>query len=124
MAKILKFNESWFSKEEKIEHEDFRGPKVQSTSVPPERNVGKSLTPEEISSFPKEVASDKKIDTYFMQEISDRLYGPDSKEYVEALRELNKKFKAREGRYGPQFYDDQSSSEVKIRQSEINRTIK
>jgi hypothetical protein len=46
----------------------------------------------------------KKVDPYFLQEISDRLYGPESKEYINALIELNKKFKPRAGRTGHDIF--------------------
>ena len=46
-----------------------------------------------------------KVDPYFIQEISDRLYGPDSEEYVRELTELNKKYRPRGGRSGGQFYE-------------------
>lgn len=48
----------------------------------------------------------KKIDPYFIQEISDRLYGPDSDEYIKAIIDLNSKFEPRRGRTGPQIYRD------------------
>jgi hypothetical protein len=50
--------------------------------------------------------SDRKVDPYFLQEISDRLYGPDSKEYIDALIELNKNFKPRAGRTGHDIFKD------------------
>jgi hypothetical protein len=50
--------------------------------------------------------SNRKVDPYFLQEISDRLYGPESKEYIDALIELNKKFKPRVGRTGHDIFKD------------------
>jgi hypothetical protein len=46
----------------------------------------------------------RKVDPYFLQEISDRLYGPESNEYIDALIELNKKFKPRVGRTGHEIF--------------------
>ena len=51
--------------------------------------------------------SAEKLSPYFLQEISDRLYGPDSDAYIQALKELNLKFKSRGGRTGPQIYRDE-----------------
>jgi|688.fasta_scaffold487433_2 hypothetical protein len=44
------------------------------------------------------------VDKYFIQEISDRLYGPESDNYIDALKELNKKFKPRVGRTGADIF--------------------
>lgn len=53
--------------------------------------------------------SEHRIDPYFIQEISDRLYGPDSDEYIRAISEINAKFRARSGRFGSQFYEHPNS---------------
>ena len=62
-------------------------------------------TEEDIEKMPKHMKSSHKVDSYFIQEISDRLYGPDSEEYMKAIAELNKKFRPRGGRFGSQFYE-------------------
>jgi hypothetical protein len=46
------------------------------------------------------------VDPYFLQDISDRLYGPDSKSYIDALKELNEKFRPRAGRTGYDIFRD------------------
>lgn len=46
-----------------------------------------------------------KVDAYLLQEISDRLFGPDAEQYIDAIIELNKTFRPRAGRFGNQFYE-------------------
>lgn len=46
----------------------------------------------------------RKVDPYFLQEISDRLYGPESSDYIDALIELNKKFRPRIGKTGHDIF--------------------
>jgi hypothetical protein len=58
-----------------------------------------------------------------MQEISDRLFGPDSEGYMQAIKELNLKFRPREGRTANQFYDPSISGERRRKEDEINRNI-
>ncbi len=60
---------------------------------------------EEISKIFNKRPIEKNVDSYFLQEISDRLFGPDSQEYIKAIENLNKSFKGRPGRYGNQFYE-------------------
>jgi hypothetical protein len=57
--------------------------------------------------FIKNKEAEQKLSPYFIQEISDRLYGPDSDEYIKAINQLNSKFKPRNGRTGPQIYRDE-----------------
>jgi hypothetical protein len=49
-------------------------------------------------------STEKRVDPYFLQEISDRLFGPDSEEYTNAIIELNKKFRPREGKTGHDIF--------------------
>lgn len=56
--------------------------------------------------FLKRKQEEEKINPYFIQEISDRLYGPDADSYIKALIELNSNFRPRKGRSGPQIYRD------------------
>jgi hypothetical protein len=62
-------------------------------------------TEEDLAKAPAHLKSSRKVDSYFIQEISDRLYGPDSEEYMKAITELNKNFRPRGGRFGSQFSD-------------------
>jgi uncharacterized protein YdaL len=117
-----KFNESWFSK--KSEESTPSTPKVLTTSTPPSRNTSSGLSDEEIEKLKsKSISSGNKVDVYFMQEISDRLYGPDAEEYIKALEELNSRFRAREGRSGSQLYDPSIKDERRRKEGEINKNI-
>ena len=79
--------------------------RVQSTVPRPESEVNR-LSIDELERQKEEFYKNKStgIDPYFIQEISDRLYGPDSKEYIDALIELNKNFRPRAGRTGHDIY--------------------
>ena len=95
-----KFNEGWFSKKED-ESNDITPKGIMTSTGRP--------TPEEDERIGKDLDNLKskklepKVDSDFLQEVSDRLYGPDSDEYVKALKELNASFRPREGKYGRQF---------------------
>ena len=67
---------------------------------------------------------ESKVDPSFLQEVSDRLYGPDSEDYINALKELNLKFRKREGRYGNQLYDPSQQQKSAEREQLINRSMK
>jgi hypothetical protein len=58
------------------------------------------------------------------QQISDRMYGPDSKEYIESLIELNSKFSPRPGRTGVEFFDPSISDKRKEEQEKLIRKFK
>jgi hypothetical protein len=58
-------------------------------------------------------------DKFFIQEISDRLNGPDSVEYIEELKKLNDRFRPREGRYGNQFLDPNTQIARKEKEDSI-----
>jgi len=109
-----KFNEGWFSK--KKEENDLTPKGLKSSTGRP--------TPEETERIQKDldklsVKVGPKVDSDFMQEISDRLYGPDSEEYIKALKELNVSFRPRQGRYGSQLYDPSNVEETNKRQQEV-----
>ena len=96
-----------FSKKEKTELK----PMSVITAVPrPVQKVNK-LSDEQIKKmneeFYKRKRDSEKLSPYFVQEISDRLYGPDADEYIKALIELNSKFEPRKGRSGPEIYRDE-----------------
>ena len=65
-----------------------------------------------------------KVDKMVLQEISDRLYGPQSEDYVKALLELNKSFKPRAGKSFHDFYEPGISDNVRENQKKINESIK
>ncbi len=72
----------------------------------------------------KNVLTDSRLDTLVLQEISDRLYGPDSEEYVKAIEELNKKFRPRRGRSASDLYDPNLDAKRKAREQEIINRFK
>jgi hypothetical protein len=57
--------------------------------------------------YKKDKQKDSSIDPYFIQEISDRLFGPDKEDYINALRELHKRIKPRVGRVGHDIFKDE-----------------
>jgi len=93
MKHIKKFNESNI--------------RIQST-VPRPESTPQRLSDEEMEKqkqqFYKSQEEYQRVDPYFLQEVSDRLYGPDSAEYVNALKELNKNFRPRLGKTGHDIY--------------------
>ena len=127
MKNMKKFNESWFSKKDKSEGTSDITPRgVSRTLIPTQRNTSPGLSEEELeelrsSDSKKELT---KVDPYFMQEISDRLYGPDSEEYIQAIKDLNAQFRPREGRAGNQLYDPSITDEFRRREGEVNKIIK
>lgn len=86
-------------------------PMAVITTVPrpeqPINRISEDKRKEMIDSFHREKEESSKLGPYFIQEIFDRLYGPESEEYVKELHRLNSKFKARQGRTGPQIYRDE-----------------
>jgi hypothetical protein len=126
MKNIKKFNESWFSKKDKTkETSDITPRGVSRTSMPDQRNTSSGLSEEELEELKRNRISNQetRVDAYFMQEISDRLFGPDSEGYIQAIKELNLKFRPREGRTANQFYDPSISGERRRKEDEINRNI-
>jgi len=61
-----------------------------------------------------------RVNPLFVQDISDRLYGPDSEEYVKALSELNKSFRPRSGKKFTEFYEPEIVESVREKQKKIN----
>jgi hypothetical protein len=93
--------------------------------MPDQRNTSSGLSEEELEELKRNRISNQetRVDAYFMQEISDRLFGPDSEGYMQAIKELNLKFRPREGRTANQFYDPSISGERRRKEDEINRNI-
>jgi len=120
MRNILRFNESWFSpkREESgdLEPKGFRS----STGRPSEEEAAKIQKSLDALKAPIE----PKVDAEFMQEISDRLYGPDSDAYMKAIEELNAKFRPREGKFGRHLYEPEHQERSKQREQDINRNIR
>jgi hypothetical protein len=63
---------------------------------------------------------DDKIDKLFLQEISDRLYGPDSEAYIAEIQELNKKYRKANVLVGTQLSNQESRQreEERLRRQE------
>ena len=95
-----KFNEEWFNRN-KEESNDLKPTKITSTKRPTSEESEK--TQKELDKLKTKI--EPRVDTDFLQEISDRLYGPDSEKYKKALKDLNASFRPRKGRYGGQFYE-------------------
>ena len=99
MKHIKKISEGFFSKKEEESTDITPKGMMSSTGRPSQEDIQKGK--EDIDRLSKKVEA--RVDSSFIQEISDRLYGPDSEEYIKALTELNKSFKPRVGRFGHQF---------------------
>lgn len=125
MKHIKNFNEglNWpWKKDEKPS--DLTQNLGASKTVLPEGGQLRGVSDVKASPPQKNPLVDYKIDPLFVQEISDRLYGPDWKEYSERIKELNHKFDAdgyskREGKVAPEFLDPQIEEERLKRQQEI-----
>jgi len=91
----------------KKEKEVYKGENFIKILETIERPVGevKRLSQEDLDKLKKSSQNDKKVDPYFLQEIIDRICGPDSDEYKLAILELNKKFKSRVGKTGKQIFE-------------------
>ena len=61
----------------------------------------------------------KKVDPYFIQEITDRILGPDSEEYVRELEELNAKYRSRVGKTGRSVYEGRTEKASKEKDSDV-----
>lgn len=120
MKHISKFNESWFDKKKEDESSDLIPKGVKSSTVRPSSEESERLQ-KVLDRTKSKVES--KVDNTFLQEISDRLYGPDSDEYINAIKELNLKYKSREGRAGSQFFNTSISDENRRREQEIIKSI-
>lgn len=98
-------------------------PKGFKSTVYPDKQL-RSVSDVKASPQQRNPLVDRKVDLEIMQEISDRLYGPDSEEYIKAISELNSKFRKREGKYGNQFLDPSIEAKRKEREREINQRIR
>lgn len=108
MSKIKKFTENWSS-------EDIKPRGVMSSTGRPPIETGK-IDAETLRKQKEEMQRNaqmhsKRVDPYFLQEVSDRLFGPDSEEYIKALKELNNRFRPKEGRVGHDIFKEEGISE-------------
>jgi hypothetical protein len=67
---------------------------------------------------------ESRIDSDIIQEISDRLYGPDGEAYLNDIKELNKKYRKREGKVGSEFFDPEIINKRREREREIINRFK
>jgi hypothetical protein len=100
-------NENFFSRNKSEEI----GPMgVRTTVERPEQPINR-LGDDELNNMKRDFGrsnSDRstKIDPYFMQEITDRILGPDSEAYTNELKELNMKYSPRVSKTGPSLYKE------------------
>jgi hypothetical protein len=78
-------------------------------SIPrPEQPINK-LSDKELDDMRRDMENaqndrERRVDPYFIQEITDRILGPDSKAYIEEIKELNKKYRSRPGKTGVDIF--------------------
>jgi hypothetical protein len=102
-------------------------PRGIKTEVRPEGGQLRGVSDIRPSAPEKNPLVDDKIDKLFLQEISDRLYGPDSEAYVAAIQELNKKYRKANVLVGTQLSNQESRQreEERIRkEQELIRKFK
>lgn len=99
-------------------------PKGVSKSLPRPSDVDIEKTQKSIEAMRKTKPNLPKVDIYFIQDISDRLYGPDSVEYIKALKELNEKFRPRDGKTGVDFYEPELVDKIREKERSIIDNIK
>ena len=107
------------SKEDKVSDITPRG--IKST-VHPEGGQLTSYSDVKVDPPQKNPLVDDRVDKSFLQEISDRLYGPESEEYIAALKELNAKFKRANVLVGHQLKNKESEEKERLR-AEAEREI-
>lgn len=78
--------------------------RVSSSTERPKMDVIK-ISEEDLVKMSKVKKIEKKVDPYFLQEVVDRICGPDSEEYKNAIIELNEKFKTRVGKTGRKIFE-------------------
>ena len=91
-----------FKKEKEVK--SLNSIKVSKTIERPFTGVNK-LSEYELNKMKKSNKEDKKVDPYFLQEIVDRICGPDSEEYKKEILKLNEKFKPRIGKTGRKIFE-------------------
>ena len=107
IKKWTKFNEDLFGKKT---NNDIKPMGVRTTVPRPEQPVNK-INDEDLDRLKKDfeksdIERNKRVDPYFIQEVTDRILGPDSEAYITELTELNKKYRSRTGKTGPDVFKD------------------
>jgi hypothetical protein len=111
----------------KKEKEELKGdtiPKGVAKTLPRPTDEEIEKTKKTVDQMRSKSLKEPKVDIYFIQEISDRLYGPDSEEYVKAIKELNDKFRPREGKLGVDFYEPGLVDRIREKEKSIIDNIK
>lgn len=98
-------------------------PKGVSRTLPRPTEEDLKRIKDDVDKLKNSRPSEPKIDTFFLQEISDRLYGPDSEAYVQALKRLNNGFRPRNGKNCLEFYEPEIVVQNKERERKINNHI-
>jgi len=128
MKKVVRVTEKDIEKmvQKIMKEESDLTPKGFRSVVHPTGGQLRDVSKVKASPIEKNPLVDRRIDLDIMQEISDRLYGPDSEEYLKAILELNEKFRARGGSYGHKIGGADPSAEAKrkAREQEINQRIR
>jgi hypothetical protein len=124
IRRIMKEDMSWpWSKKETEKPSDITPRGIKSTVYPDQQL--RSVSTVKATPMEKNPLVDRKVDPYFMQEISDRLHGPDGEQYMKEIEKLNEKFpRKRGGRVAGQLHDPNISAEAKRREREINQKIR
>ncbi len=97
-------------------------PKGIMSTVHPEGGKLTSYSDVKVNAPQKNPLVDDKVDKSLIQEISDRLYGPDSDEYIAAIKELNSKFRRANVLVGHQMRN-QDTVERERRRVEAEREL-
>lgn len=95
---------------------------ARTTQVP--HREPSRLSPEELEKMKgnlnkSDEERSKKVDPYFIQEITDRILGPDSEEYVRELEELNAKYRSRVSKTGRGIYEGRTEKASKEKDSDV-----
>ena len=97
----------FFSKGSKSESKPMGVITTVQRPVQPINRLSKEDHEEMMRKYVERKEESLKLSPYFIQEIFDRLYGPDAESYINEINELNSKYKPRHGRTGPHIYRDE-----------------
>lgn len=123
IKKWNQYNEeiSWPFKSKEDKPSDITPKGIKST-VHPEGGQLTSHSDVKVNQPQKNPLVDDRVDKSLIQDISDRLYGPDSEEYIAALKELNSKFRRANVLVGHQMRN-QDTEERERRRIEAEREL-